>query len=428
MAMATTIPEFFNNTISIFIAESEMGLGAIIGGMLFNTLAVAAAASLFTKKPIQIDWWPITRDSILFSINISILVAMSWDGVIMWWEATILVVLYVGYWVLMFQNPRLMKFFKHIVEDRLLWCQRIKNYDIINQRPKDQPPPPIAPNENQVERGLGESFKAYTNQGFSGSQGEFNTVTDLKAARERSDSITSHPRHSKERRASFDLTRINETEEEIFKVWEIPKNVKWYDTAWYFLTWPIRFLLHYTIPDPVVHKKWFVASFILCIVWIAAASYVVFWMVVVIGDTFGVPEPIMGFTLLAFGACMPEAITAVIVARSGSGQMGVSNALGANSLNILFCLGVPWFIRTMADGAGFGSTPAFVNIYSYGIEFTIMGLLIAVALLYITISALGYKLRKTAGGILACSYLLLATFGILMELDFFLEPTERCPM
>jgi solute carrier family 24 (sodium/potassium/calcium exchanger), member 4 len=59
-------------------------LSAIIGSMMFNTLGVAACASLFTKKPIQIDWWPITRDSIIFSINISILVAMAWDGVIMW--------------------------------------------------------------------------------------------------------------------------------------------------------------------------------------------------------------------------------------------------------------------------------------------------------------------------------------------------------
>lgn len=53
-------------------------------------------------------------------------------------------------------------------------------------------------------------------------------------------------------------------------------------------------------------------------------AYVIFWMVVIIGYTFGIPEPIMGFTLLAFGGCMPEAISAVIVARKGSGQMVTS--------------------------------------------------------------------------------------------------------
>ncbi|CRK88974.1 CLUMA_CG002559, isoform A [Clunio marinus] len=329
MATATTTPEFFNNTISIFIADSDMGLGAVVGSMLFNTLGVAASAAMFTKKPIQIDWWPITRDSILFSINLSILVIFAWDGVIMWWETCILVTLYVD--------------------------------------------PPM----------------------------------------------------KRERRKSFDLSRIDEVDEEEFKIWEIPRGVGWFDIFWYFFTWPIRFILYYTIPNPITQKKWFAASFVICILWIGIVAYIIFWMVVIIGDTFGIPDAIMGFTLLAFGGCMPEAISAVIVARKGSGQMGVSNALGANNLAVLFSLGLPWFIRTMVDGAGFND--AFIQIYSFGIEFTIMTLILAVACLYATIAIAGYKLRKTVGGFLAIFYIIFATFAILVELEFFLSPSERCP-
>lgn len=386
----------------------------MIGSMLFNTLGVAACASLFTKKPIQIDWWPITRDSILFSFNISVLVAMAWDGVIMWWETIILVTLYVGYWCLMFQNPRIMKFVKNIVEDRLMWCQRIKNYDIINQKPFDAKPteaavPQIIETANSSAR---QSYLSVDNHSVLERTNTFNIYS------------IDPPRKIHDRRKSFDLSRIDEVDEEEFKVWEIPHGSSKWDMVWYFVTWPIRFCLHYTIPNPITHKKWFAFSFVMCIVWIAVVAYVIFWMVVVIGDTFGIPEPIMGFTLLAFGGCMPEAISAVIVARKGSGQMGVSNALGANNLAILFSLGLPWFIRTMASGAGF--TDAHINIYSYGIEFTIMGLLLAVGSLYVTIAAVGYKLRKTVGGFLGSFYLILATFAILVELDFFLEPTERC--
>lgn len=134
----------------------------------------------------------------------------------------------------------------------------------------------------------------------------------------------------------------------------------------------------------------------------------------------------MGLTFLAFGGCMPEAISAVIVARKGSGQMGVSNALGANSLAILFSLGLPWFIRTMADGAGFNEKSAYIRIYSHGIEFTIMGLLLAVAILYFSTAAAGYKLRKTAGAVLALGYVLIAAFAILVELDVLFEATDRC--
>ena len=109
MATATTIPEFFTNTISTFIAESDMGLGTIIGSMLFNTLGVAACASMAAMKPIQMDWWPITRDCIMFSINVSILVTIVWDGRVYWYETVVLVTMYFIYWIIMFQNPRIMK-------------------------------------------------------------------------------------------------------------------------------------------------------------------------------------------------------------------------------------------------------------------------------------------------------------------------------
>jgi len=45
MALATTIPEFFTNTISTFVTQSDMGFGTIIGSMMFNTLGVAACAA-----------------------------------------------------------------------------------------------------------------------------------------------------------------------------------------------------------------------------------------------------------------------------------------------------------------------------------------------------------------------------------------------
>lgn len=46
MATATTTPELFTNVISTFIAESDMGVGTIIGSLMFNTLGVAAVAAL----------------------------------------------------------------------------------------------------------------------------------------------------------------------------------------------------------------------------------------------------------------------------------------------------------------------------------------------------------------------------------------------
>lgn len=380
--------------------------------MLFNTLGVAASASLFTKKPIQMDWWPITRDAIVFTCNLSALVVIVWDGEIMWYETIVFVVLYISYWILMFQNPRIMKVVKRVIEDRFMWCQRIKNYDIVNQRPKD------------MKTG---SQYAVENPAFNASKSDISTIGKPDGqSGSRNNSVDFAPPVLRDRRASFDLSRIDDDEVEDVLLWHLPPNASKFDVFWFFFTWPIRFLLHFTIPDPVKYKKWFALSFTLCIVWIALMAYIVFWMVVVIGDTFGIPEPIMGFTLLAFGGCMPEAISAVIVARRGSGQMGVSNALGANSLNILFSLGLPWFIRNMADIATKGTKGAFIQIESYGIQYTILGLVLAIAALYITVAAFGYQLRKTVGAFLFSSYIILATVAILIELDILIPQNRAC--
>ena len=55
----------------------------------------------------------------------------------------------------------------------------------------------------------------------------------------------------------------------------------------------------------------------MCIVWIGSLSYVVAWMITVIGDTLKIPDSVMGITFLAAGTSVPEAVSSVIVAKRG---------------------------------------------------------------------------------------------------------------
>lgn len=50
MATAAAMPDFFTNAISTLITDSELGLGSIIGALMYNTLAVAGIAGLAIKK------------------------------------------------------------------------------------------------------------------------------------------------------------------------------------------------------------------------------------------------------------------------------------------------------------------------------------------------------------------------------------------
>lgn len=105
--------------------------------------------------------------------------------------------------------------------------------------------------------------------------------------------------------------------------------------------------------------------------------------------------------------------------------MGVSNSLGANSLAVLFSLGVPWFIRTMVDG-GPTDSDSYVDIHSYGMEWIVLSLLFAVILLYIILAIGKFQLKRFVGLALILIYTLFVTFAILVEVDVLFDSGDDC--
>lgn len=66
-------------------------------------------------------------------------------------------------------------------------------------------------------------------------------------------------------------------------VW--PAHAGWLrKTAWV-TTWPIHLVFMCTIPDceKPRFKNWFPITFLMCIIWIGSLSYVVAWMITIIG-------------------------------------------------------------------------------------------------------------------------------------------------
>lgn len=64
-----------------------------------------------------------------------------------------------------------------------------------------------------------------------------------------------------------------------------PKEKSCFRKIMWFVLWPIHFLFMLTIPDcerPSL-KKLFPLTFIMCIVWIGSLSYMVAWMITIIG-------------------------------------------------------------------------------------------------------------------------------------------------
>jgi hypothetical protein len=55
-------------------------------------------------------------------------------------------------------------------------------------------------------------------------------------------------------------------------------------TTWKVVTAPIRTILWLTIPDCKRYHKLFPLTFIMCVAWIGSMTYVITWMITVVGE------------------------------------------------------------------------------------------------------------------------------------------------
>jgi K+-dependent Na+/Ca+ exchanger-like protein len=100
------------------------------------------------------------------------------------------------------------------------------------------------------------------------------------------------------------------------------------------------FILDKTYPGP---QRYYLTFFI-SIGWIIALSWLLVEGGIGIAHELGVPEVIIGLTILAAGTSIPDLISSLIVAKEGRGDMAISNAIGSNIFDILIGLGLPWVI------------------------------------------------------------------------------------
>lgn len=67
-----------------------------------------------------------------------------------------------------------------------------------------------------------------------------------------------------------------------------------------------------------------------------------------IADKFGIPQLVIGLTIVAMGTSLPEAAVSVSAALKGSAEITIGNVLGSNIMNVLVILGLTSVIRAIA--------------------------------------------------------------------------------
>lgn len=105
---------------------------------------------------------------------------------------------------------------------------------------------------------------------------------------------------------------------------------------------------------------------------------------------------------------------------AGEGAMGISCSIGANTLAILLCFGMPWFIKCMVLIVQTEDTSkSTVNLLSEGITYNCGALLISVMLLLLVLAIFRFQIGKCFGFTCLILYIIFITFCVLIEMNVF---------
>ena len=106
MAAGGSAPELFTAVIGVFVAFSDVGIGTVVGSAVFNILFVIGMCALFSKTVLHLTWWPLFRDCTFYSVSLITLILFFVDNFIMWWEALLLLFVYILYVIFMKFNAQ----------------------------------------------------------------------------------------------------------------------------------------------------------------------------------------------------------------------------------------------------------------------------------------------------------------------------------
>ncbi|MXQ91617.1 hypothetical protein E5288_WYG001731 [Bos mutus] len=438
MAAGSSAPELFTSVIGVFITKGDVGVGTIVGSAVFNILCIIGVCGLFAGQVVALSSWCLLRDSIYYTLSVVALIVVSV------WESLVLVLMYLIYIVIMKYNACIHQCFERKTKGAGNMVNGLANNAEMDDSGNCDATVVLLKRANFHRKAsvimVDELLSAYPHQLSFSEAGlrimitsHFPPKTRLSMAsrmliNERQRLINSRAYANGESEVAIKIpikhtvengtgpssapdrgvsgTRRDEVVEAAGKL----ETVKWA------FTWPLSFVLYFTVPNcnKPRWEKWFMVTFASSTLWIAAFSYMMVWMVTIIGYTLGIPDVIMGITFLAAGTSVPDCMASLIVARQGMGDMAVSNSIGSNVFDILIGLGLPWALQTLAVDYG-----SYIRLNSRGLIYSVGLLLASVFVTVFGVHLNKWQLDRKLGCGCLFLYGVFLCFSIMTEFNVF---------
>lgn len=454
MAAGGSAPELATSLLGVFVSKSDVGIGTIVGSAVFNILFVIAVCALAAPN-LKLTWWPLARDCTYYCFSIIALVLVIADNKVEAYEAGILLGLYFLYVFIMSKSESLQKWFE----------AKLGIKPAADDAPSDPPPEArtiMVSSQSSVDVIHAENAST-SGTGFTPSRGHKRRVSlqDGEADEIDPDSLRTHKMarevtsiKATARKSSLlkvgavgddvevicipvaasqsKIVPVDETtpggkdeggggnddddddDDGPFDPFEVPEAAHW--KVWWIMTLPLVLCMYVTIPDcsREERQRVYPVTFLMCILYLGALAYMMVWMANELGQTIGIPEPVMGLTLLAMGTSIPDALSSLAVARKGFGDMAVSSSVGSNIFDLLIGLPVPWLLKTAVVDPG-----TTVTIYSDNVVAMVVTLFAMVAAVVVTIHLAGWRLTKNLAYIYMTLYVLFVAEALMLEYNMF---------
>ncbi|CAH1255523.1 SLC24A5 [Branchiostoma lanceolatum] len=364
IAFGMSMPELVTSAVGVFVSKNDIGVGVMAGTAVANYTLIIGCCCLMKRKDQQVylKAWPLTRDTVWYIFSLGVLIFIIFNGRIDWGESACLLVVYALYIFSMYFDNTLQSKFDQLV---------------LRKNPET----------GQT------SCCCFPMIGEGGGSGE-------QAGEKLWD----------EKDGDGQEDQDDDEEEDAESVLAVPESAG--GRVLWVLCLPLILPMFLTVPDcrRKRWRKWFPLTFFMSMVWSTAFSYVLIWMVTVIGFAMGASDTLMGITLLGAGTSVPDLVACVVATWAGEGDMAISASVGAITFDILVCLGLPWFIKTV-----FMDNFGVVLVQTAGLSLTLSSIFLTIVFVFIGICLSRWQFHRAFGVACLIVYVAFIIFAVFTE-------------